>query len=77
MSTLRVSTVPLATLTSLCFLACCTGCILTVVLLMQALDADKYLLETTDMLKKLCFVDPCRSAYYQDLCKISSLCSIN
>lgn len=36
---------------------------------MQALSADTYSSDITNMLNKLCSVDPYRTAYYKDLCK--------
>lgn len=45
------------------------GCVLTTLLLMQALDAHTYADQITSKFKQLCSIDPYRTGYYSDLCK--------
>ena len=45
------------------------GCVLTTLLLMQALDAHTYADQITGKFKQLCSIDPYRTGYYSDLCK--------
>lgn len=46
-----------------------TGCVLTTLHLMQALDAHKYHDEIVKMFKQLIDIDPQRIGRYSDLCK--------
>ena len=52
-----------------CALIFCSGCVLTTLLLMQALDAHAYADQITSKFKQLCSIDPYRNGYYSDLCK--------
>ena len=45
------------------------GCILTTLLLMQALDSEANHQRISDMFTRLTQVDPYRHGYYQDMCK--------
>ena len=47
----------------------CSGCVLTTLLLMQALDAHTYTDQIASKFKQLCSIDPYRNGYYSDLCK--------
>ena len=50
-----------------------SGCVLTALLLMQAVDAQKYAEQITTKFKQLVSIDPYRKGYYCDLCEYHSL----
>ena len=54
----------------------CSGCVLTTLLLMQALDAHAYADQITSKFKQLCSIDPYRNGYYSDLCKYQQFTTI-
>ena len=58
-----------SSIVSVSLLSLCSGCVLTTLLLMQAVDAHTYADQITSKFKHLCSIDPYRTGYYRDLCK--------
>ena len=54
-----------------------SGCVLTTLLLMQALDAHKYADQITSKFKQLQSIDPYRKGYYSDLCECDAYIATN